>query len=201
MPTHLSRCTLLLALACGDKDAADTAAGADGASDGADGASDGADGASDGADGGSDGAFHAEGTYDGEAFTVTCFFDGTDPDWTGDLQCQDGIQFFAWCRPDPDEPVPGGLDVFQVWFNLAGDLATTGTHDGVGTGALSVGDGMAAPLTTTSENIVSAEIVVDSVVQWTQASGTFSAEWSDAGDPWAGDHTATLTGSFDLACP
>lgn len=147
-----------------------------------------------------DAAFHAEGTYDGEAFTVTCHFDGTDPEHTAGLQCQEGIQFFAWCRPDPDEPVPGGLEVFQVWFNLAYELAEPGTHDAVGTGVLSVGDGYGAPLNTNSENIESAQVVVESSTLWTSARGTFSAEWNDSGDTWAGDHTATLSGSFDLQC-
>lgn len=97
--------------------------------------------------------------------------------------------------------MPGGLQVFQVWFNLAYDLAAVGTHDAAGTGVLSVEDGYGSPLTTSSENIESAEVVVDSATLWTAASGSFSAEWNDQGDRWAGDHTATLSGVFDFECP
>jgi hypothetical protein len=195
--------------ACGDKDSDDSGSSTDGASDGSDGTSDGTDGTSDGTDGtsddggdGGDAAFTASGTYDGDAFEVDCAFDDSDPDWTAGLQCQDGIQFFAWCRLDPDHAAVGGLQPseFQVSMFLHTEIASTGTHDVVGGAGLCVGDTMSTPLCTYSQNIESASMTVDAVDGWTSASGSFSAEWNDSGDEWAGDHTATLTGIFDFGC-
>ncbi len=150
----------------------------------------------------SDAAFIATGTYDGDPFTVDCQFDGTDPEWTAGLQCQDSIQFFVWCRPDPDHATIGGLppEQFQVWFYLHAAIADPGTHDLVGQSGLCVGDGLAAPLCTSSENIESATLTVDASTLWTAASGSFEAEWNGDGDPWAGDHVATMSGSFDFVC-
>jgi hypothetical protein len=190
---------LVFTLACGDKDGDDTSASDDTAAGDADTDTD-TDTDTD-ADTDSDAAFHAWGTYDDESFDVDCYFDDTDPSYTAGIQCQENIQFFLWCRPDSAEDNPGGLDVFQVWFNFSADYTSTGTHDLVGSGVLSVGDGMAAALTTTSENIESATVTVDSISLWTAAAGSFSAEWNDSGDAWAGDHKATLQGTFDFSCP
>ncbi|MCB9778930.1 MAG: hypothetical protein H6742_10235 [Alphaproteobacteria bacterium] len=206
------RRTILFALAlalplvaCGDKDDDSGSAGSDSGStdDGStdDGSTDG--GSTDGGTAGSDAAFHATGTYDGDSFEVDCAFDGTDPDWTATLQCYDGIQIFAACRLDPDDAPVGGLapDQFQVWFKVTAAANTVGTHDVTGTDSIAVGNNLGAPLGTNSQNIEAASITIDSIDGWTAASGTFTAEWNDSGDEWAGDHTATITGSFDLVCP
>ncbi len=179
-----------LVLACGDKEPADDSVSTDDSS-----------AATDDSESSADGAFVATGTYDGDPFTAACQFDGTDPENTAGLQCQDGIQFFAWCRPDPDHATIGGLPPgqFQVWFNLHAAIADPGTYDLVGQTGLCVGDGLAAPLCTNSENIVSSSLTVDASTLWSAASGSFEAEWSGS-DPWAGDHVASLSGTFDLTC-
>ena len=68
-----SRPFLSLALACGDK-SDDTGGSAAADTD---------------TDTDTDAAFHAWGTYDGEAFDVACHFDDTDPEWSAGIQCQE----------------------------------------------------------------------------------------------------------------
>ena len=211
--TPLCLSLLLLLAACGDKDAGDDSGTGDGgASDGGSGDSGSGDGGSgdggsgDGgsSDGGStdDAPFHASGTYDGEAFQVECYFDGSDPDYTASLLCQGPYQIFASCRLDPEDDPVAGLDPaqFQVWFYYLAEFDASGTYDLIGKTTLCVGDNSGAPLCTHSDNAVSAELVVDEVTLWTHVAGSFSGSWDDSGDEWAGDHTAEISGTFDLDC-
>ena len=150
----------------------------------------------------SDAAFFASGTYDDVPFEVDCYFDETDEAWSSSLQCQENIQFFMTCRPDDAYAYTDiGVDLFQVWFYLHGDAAAVGTHDVVGLNTIQVGNGMAAPLGSSSDNIVSATVTVDDINLWTSASGSFTATWDQTGDQWAGDHWAQINGTFDFTCP
>ncbi len=142
----------------------------------------------------SSGAFTVTGSYNGYALDYACQLDGTDADWTSDLQCQ-SVQFFVYCRPDPWDQVPD-VDTMQLWFYLGTHLEA-GTHDfdAATGGGISWGDGMALPLAGWSTNLVSNQIVVDAIDPQVSASGSYSASWSDDGGNYG-----EVSGTFDLVC-
>lgn len=149
----------------------------------------------------SDAPFFATGTYDGDDFVVECHFDGSDEDWTASLMCQEPYQFFITCRPSSDHGPVAGLEPssFQVWFYLTADYGAPGAYDPAGMPGFCVGNNGGAPLCTNTENFLSGSITVDEVDLWTRAKGSFEGSW-DGDDPWAGEHTATVSGSFDFGC-
>jgi hypothetical protein len=148
---------------------------------------------------GSRAAFHAWGRYDGDPFDVECFLDGSDPEATGGLRCQDDVHFSVWCGLDPGEAPVAGLERFQVWFSVHAAIVSPGTHDTTGGASVTLGEAIGWPLSCSAANVTDCSVSVDAANPWSTASGSFKGAWSGE-DPVAGDHTATIQGTFDFEC-